>query len=153
MKREQPPASASAVPQFQLVTNGASLITQPPTQLPASASSPLPQQIHQATIASSVLPTPPASSTSVTQQAQQYPPGIKVPQSVEQQPAPIQQPIGGSQRPPSTAPAQQPPHPPSRPAGSGAFPGSLSDLVASFETVKQKGVSHLDSVWAKNPNG
>ncbi|KAG1773892.1 hypothetical protein EDD22DRAFT_857027 [Suillus occidentalis] len=139
-----PPTSASAVPQFQLVTNGASQITQPPTQLPASASSPLPQQIHQVAIASSALPTPLASSTSVIQQAQQYPPGIKVPQSVEQQPAPmqaVQQPIGGSQRPPSTAPAQQPPHPPSRSATSGTFPGSLSDLVASFETVKQKGSS------------
>lgn len=136
-----PPASASAVPQFQPVTNGASQINQPPTQLPASASSPLPQQIHQVTMAPSALPTPPASSTSVIQQAQQYPPGIKVPQSIEQQPAPIQavqQPIGGSQRPPSTAPAQQPQHPSSRPAASGTFPGSLSDLVASFETVKQK---------------
>ncbi|KAG2356977.1 Not1 N-terminal domain, CCR4-Not complex component-domain-containing protein [Suillus spraguei] len=136
-----PPASASAVPQFQPVTNGTSQINQPPTQLPASASSPLPQQIHQVTMAPSALPTPPASSTSVIQQAQQYPPGIKVPQSIEQQPAPIQavqQPIGGSQRPPSTAPAQQPQHPSSRPAASGTFPGSLSDLVASFETVKQK---------------
>ncbi|KAG0702306.1 Not1 N-terminal domain, CCR4-Not complex component-domain-containing protein [Suillus ampliporus] len=131
-----PSASVSAVPQFQLVTNGASQITQPPTQ---SGSSPLPQQIQQVT--PSTLPTPPASSMSVTQQAQQYPPGIKVLQSVEQQPTPIQaipQPIGGSQRPPSTAPIQQPPQPPSRPAASGAFPGSLSDLVASFETVKQK---------------
>ncbi|KAG1753723.1 Not1 N-terminal domain, CCR4-Not complex component-domain-containing protein [Suillus paluster] len=134
-----PPASVSTVPQFQLVTNGASQITQPLTQVPQSGSSPLPQQIQQVT--PSTLPTPPASSMSVTQQAQQYPPGIKVPQSVEQQPTPIQaipQPIGGSQRPPSTAPSQQPPHPPSRSAASGAFPGSLSDLVASFETVKQK---------------
>ncbi|OAX39037.1 hypothetical protein K503DRAFT_769864 [Rhizopogon vinicolor AM-OR11-026] len=136
-----PPPVPSEAPQFQLVTNGASQSIQPPTQVPPSGSSPLPQQIQQVAITPSALPTPSTSSTSVAQQAQQYPPGLKVPQSVEQQPSPIQavqQPIGASQRPPSTAPMQQPPHPPSRPATTGAFPGSLSDLVASFETVKQK---------------
>lgn len=65
----------------------------------------------------------------------QYPP------SVDQPPpgmigAPLQQAQLQGTRPPSAAAQQMLPQQQMRP---NAFPGSLSDLVTSFETVKQKG--------------
>lgn len=68
-----------------------------------------------------------------------FPPGVKVAQNDQQQ----QQPAIGNQRPPtSTQQQQQPQQPPqARPLTSSAFPGSLQDLVVSFENVKQKGMS------------
>jgi CCR4-NOT transcription complex subunit 3 len=51
---------------------------------------------------------------------------------------PQQQSIG-AQRPPSVNAQQLPPQLPQRSSMSSAFPGSLSDLVVSFESVKQKG--------------
>ncbi|THH00400.1 hypothetical protein EW026_g2125 [Hermanssonia centrifuga] len=126
----------------------------PPTQPEAS---PLSAQASQYPV-----PQPPAAGVSngsspvpPLQQSQllpQYPPGVKVPE----QPVPVmagapqqQQPQSQSVRPPSVAaqqmlPQQQPPRP-----VSSAFPGSLSDLVMSFETVKQKAphrMSNLDQV-------
>lgn len=74
-------------------------------------------------------PTPPSS------QALQFPPGAD-------QPPPgmigAPQQLQGGTRPPSAAaqqmlPQQQPKQ------GPNAFPGSLSDLVTSFENVKQRG--------------
>lgn len=88
------------------------------------------------------------------QQLPQYPPGVKVAtatpapdQSVPSGAAP-QGPSTSAQRPTSTAPSQVPPQlqQQSRPT---AFPGSLSDLVVSFENVKQKAphrMSNLDQV-------
>jgi len=77
-------------------------------------------------------PQPPAQT-----QPQQpiFPPGVKVPQAEQQQASQPPQNIG-SQRPTSTTQAV-PQHRSTVPA---AFPGSLSDLVVSFENVKQKGI-------------
>ena len=76
----------------------------------------------------------------------QFPPGVKVPPATAEQTV-IQPPSAAqSVRPPSAAPQQvmppqQQPQQPAQPRGSvsSAFPGSLSDLVMSFENVKQKG--------------
>ncbi|KAI6122771.1 Not1 N-terminal domain, CCR4-Not complex component-domain-containing protein [Pisolithus croceorrhizus] len=121
--------------QQQPLTNGSSQAGQTPVQQPQlGPPSPLPQQVHQSQ-------TPSVSTTNTTPSAiqpPQYPPGVRVPQSLEQQPT-LQSQQGqqapGMQRPPSAVPPHQ--QAPSRPSAS-AFPGSLSDLVASFETVKQK---------------
>ncbi|KAF7301558.1 hypothetical protein MIND_00721300 [Mycena indigotica] len=71
----------------------------------------------------------PAASSSQSQQPQ-FPPGVKVPQGEQSTVDGVSQP---SSRPLSAA---QPTPPRTNPS---AFPGSLSDLVVSFETVKQKG--------------
>jgi hypothetical protein len=69
-----------------------------------------PQQQQPQALGSS--PLPPAAQTQAQQP--QFPPGVKL----------------ETQRPPSAL---------QQPAQRNAFPGSLSDLVASFEAVKQKG--------------
>ncbi|KAI6033986.1 Not1 N-terminal domain, CCR4-Not complex component-domain-containing protein [Pisolithus microcarpus] len=118
--------------QQQLLMNGSSQVGQTPVRQPQLAPpSPLPQQVHQSQ-------SPGISTTNTTPSAiqpPQYPPGVRVPQSLEQQPSLQSQQAPGMQRPPSAVPSHQ--QAPSRPSAS-AFPGSLSDLVASFETVKQK---------------
>lgn len=76
-----------------------------------------------------------------------FPPGVKVPQSEQPgPPSPAVQPPQtiGAQRPPSTTQPQQG-HTP-RTTGPSAFPGSLSDLVVSFENVKQKGESWITNL-------
>lgn len=85
--------------------------------------SPLPQQLQQLT------QTP--KSPMPAQQAPVVPPGVKAEQ--QQSITAVTQQTVGSQRPSSTQQA-----PPSRSAVPAAFPGSLSDLVVSFENVKQK---------------
>ncbi|KAJ7228987.1 Not1 N-terminal domain, CCR4-Not complex component-domain-containing protein [Mycena pura] len=81
----------------------------------------------------------------LSQPVPQFPPGVKVPQSEQtgmSTVAPLDQPSVSAHRPPS---AQSVP-PRTNP---GAFPGSLSDLVVSFERVKQKAahrMSNLDQV-------
>ncbi|KIN95707.1 hypothetical protein M404DRAFT_301230 [Pisolithus tinctorius Marx 270] len=122
--------------QQQPLANGSSQVGQTPAvqQPQPAATSPLPQQVQQLLSPG----TPTTNSTPSAMQPPQYPPGVRVPQSLEQQPA-LQSQQGqqapGMQRPPSAVPSH--PQAPSRPSAS-AFPGSLSDLVASFETVKQK---------------
>ncbi|KAJ7638498.1 Not1 N-terminal domain, CCR4-Not complex component-domain-containing protein [Roridomyces roridus] len=75
----------------------------------------------------------------------QFPPGVKAPQNEQPvTPALPQQPAVVAQRPPSTSQPM-----PSQRATAGAFPGSLSDLVVSFESVKQKAavrMANLDQV-------
>ena len=70
-----------------------------------------------------------------------FPPGVKVSQ-VEQQSG-----AGTSETPQSFAPPQSSSTsqqvPPPRPSLPSTFPGSLSDLVVSFESVKQKGMTSL----------
>ena len=102
---------------------------------PSSGPSPLPQQLQQmANTSNSPLPT-------MAQAQPQFPPGVKAPQSEQTSATALTpshqqtQPIGG-QRPSSTSQqlsSQQ------RSSAPNAFPGSLSDLVVSFESVKQKG--------------
>ncbi|KAH9482474.1 General negative regulator of transcription subunit 3 [Psilocybe cubensis] len=129
---QQPPAQAQS--------NG-SQSQQPP---PTSGPSPLPQQLQQFTQRPK---SPPPVSVQVHQQPM-FPPGVKVPQAEQQPvggsvPTATQQNIG-AQRPSSAAqsvPLQQQRAP-------AAFPGSLSDLVVSFENVKQKALraNNLDQV-------
>lgn len=130
LRKQQVVSSDTQQPQ----ANGAAQVAQFTVPQPApTGPSPLPRQVQQPTTPG--LPTP--SSTSA--QPPQYPPGVKVLPSTEQQSATQEQPNAGMLRPPSVNHAQQAP---SRPATS-TFPGSLSDLVASFETVKQKGKSQV----------
>lgn len=106
-------------------------------QTPAtSGPSPLPQQLQQFT----QRPKSPQSAMSQAPiQTPMFPPGVKVPQAEQQQAAVGAASAQGQQsigtRPSSTS-QSVPLHRPNVPA---AFPGSLSDLVVSFENVKQKG--------------
>lgn len=110
--------------------NGATQVAQLTVPQPASTGpSPLPRQVQQPSTPG--LPAPSSTSS----QPPQYPPGVKALPSTEQQSATQEQPNAGMLRPPSVNHGQLAP---SRPATT-TFPGSLSDLVASFETVKQKG--------------
>ncbi|KAH0587107.1 hypothetical protein H2248_005924 [Termitomyces sp. 'cryptogamus'] len=100
-----------------------------------SGLSPLPQQIQQYSM-------PPPSSPPSSQTTQpQFPPGVKPPTGEQATHA-----AGGGQQPPLASkpvPQQQ------QRASSTAFPGSLSDLVVSFENVKQKAahrMTNLDQV-------
>ncbi|KAH7931259.1 hypothetical protein BV22DRAFT_1027491 [Leucogyrophana mollusca] len=155
MPRASSPSAtqALAADSQQRQTNGTAQTVQPPAQQlqpQSSAPSPLPQQVQQLSSTAPGLVSTSASSSSMPQQQPQYPPGVKVPQGTEQQAslqAPQQQPSIGSQRPPSAAPAQQQSaQGQSRSTPSSAFPGSLSDLVASFETVKQKATHRMTNL-------
>jgi CCR4-NOT transcription complex subunit 3 len=137
-----PPISAAQPPSVQQLLSEQPSIPHPngssqsATGLQApltSGPSPLPQQVQQYPLTS---PDPTTSATVPNPQQQpqpQFPPGVKVPQSEQGMLAP-QQTIG-TQRPPSTTSQQQQS---GRPTST--FPGSLSDLVVSFENVKQKGM-------------
>ncbi|KAG2013379.1 CCR4-NOT transcription complex [Coprinopsis cinerea AmutBmut pab1-1] len=125
---KQAPAS-----QPQVTSNEA---TQPPAasaapatpaqQPPTTGPSPLPQQLGTPVLSPGVKV---AEQQQVLQQ-QQQPPAQSFPS----------QPIGG-QRPPSAA---QVAPTSARPAS--AFPGSLSDLVVSFESVKQKAALRMNNM-------
>ncbi|KAJ7283459.1 Not1 N-terminal domain, CCR4-Not complex component-domain-containing protein [Mycena rebaudengoi] len=84
--------------------------------------------------------------SSLPQQVPQFPPGVKVPQNEQagmSMLAAPQQPSIGAQRPLSASQSV-----PQR-STAAAFPGSLSDLVVSFESVKQKAalrMTNLDQV-------
>ncbi|PCH41617.1 hypothetical protein WOLCODRAFT_143676 [Wolfiporia cocos MD-104 SS10] len=164
----QPPAAEPQPPHTHV--NGSSQQSATPGSAPTlPGHSPLPQQVQPSAASTLSLPTaqaqeaapsPMIPSSQSQQQAQaqvpQYPPGVKsaaASTAVEQQPivppgvAP-QPPSAGVQRPTSTAPAQMLPQAQQQPRSS-AFPGSLSDLVVSFENVKQKAphrMSNLDQV-------
>ncbi|KAI0334815.1 hypothetical protein GY45DRAFT_1343178 [Cubamyces sp. BRFM 1775] len=120
---QQAPAGLSPLPQEARVFPGASPSANPP------AASPMPQQQQP-------------------QQVPQFPPGVAL-SSADQ--TKLAQAAPGSARPPSAAPSQLPPGSqlPQQQARPNAFPGSLSDLVMSFENVKQKAphrMSNLDQV-------
>lgn len=104
-----------APPPSQSQTNGA-------LQASALNPSPLPQQLQQY----SGVPAP-SSPAPQSAQAPQFPPGVKV--AVNEQSLLVPQQNVPTARPPSVA--QQAPR---------AVPGSLSDLVVSFENAKQKGL-------------
>ncbi|KAF4600713.1 protein ral negative regulator of transcription subunit 5 [Pleurotus pulmonarius] len=118
--------------------------------VPSSTAPPPPEQAQytQTLAAPPNLSDVPSPSPSAAQ-AMQFPPGVKIPQgpeqaSTSQMPAQQQPPVA-SARPPSTSQSQPPP----RSSTASAFPGSLSDLVTSFEGVKQKAamrMSNLDQV-------
>ncbi|KAG8218806.1 Not1 N-terminal domain, CCR4-Not complex component-domain-containing protein [Butyriboletus roseoflavus] len=138
-----PRAASPAVPQVvssdaqQPQANGAAQAAQFTVPQPApTGPSPLPRQVQQPSTPG--LPAPSSTSS----QPPQYPPGVKVPLSTEQQSTTQEQPNAGMLRPPSVNHAQQAP---ARPAAT-TFPGSLSDLVASFETVKQKAPHRMNNL-------
>lgn len=113
-------ASGTDQPQQQVSND-----SQPALSQTAPGLSPLPQQVQQ--IPSTTRAKSPPQSVTPGQPI--FPPGVKVAQGEQQQ-----QPAIGYQRPLSSAPQQQ-----TRSSASSAFPGSLQDLVVSFENVKQKG--------------
>jgi len=120
----------SQTPPVQPQVNGSTQLPAPTTQVPSQGHSPLPQQVQQPSNANSNLPV----SMSTSQGQPQFPPGVK-----------LQNPPG-SARPPSVVQntAVQP-----QTQRTTSLPGSISDLVASFEGVKQKAVhrmSNLDQV-------
>ncbi|KAJ7047705.1 Not1 N-terminal domain, CCR4-Not complex component-domain-containing protein [Mycena alexandri] len=152
--QESSPALSDGVPSS---LGGPAATSSPPRVLARkdSISSP-PRAASQSPSVSQLLdPSPPllngnsqpqqaAPSTVPQQPVPQFPPGVKVPQS-EQAGMSIlsapQQPSIGAQRPPSQPVPQR--------TTAGAFPGSLSDLVVSFESVKQKAalrMANLDQV-------
>ncbi|KAG6885123.1 hypothetical protein C0993_005701 [Termitomyces sp. T159_Od127] len=93
-----------------------------------SGLSPLPQQVQQFSM-------PPPSSPLPSQTSQpQFPPGVKPPTS-EQAIHVVQPPLA-----PKQVTQQQ------QRASSTAFPGSLSDLVVSFENVKQKAANRMTNL-------
>ncbi|KAF8075991.1 Not1 N-terminal domain, CCR4-Not complex component-domain-containing protein [Lyophyllum atratum] len=134
------PIHAAESPQPAHATTSVSLQVQQ-TSTPAGLS-PLPQQLQQYTMsASASSPLPPQ-----VQALPQFPPGVKAPQGEQTGAASLapQRAIGG-QRPPSAAKEVPPP----QRAAQTAFPGSLSDLIVSFEDVKQKAahrMTNLDQV-------
>ncbi|KAF8558818.1 hypothetical protein OG21DRAFT_1432475 [Imleria badia] len=137
-----PRAASPPVPQVvssdtqQPQANGAAQVAQFSVPQPApSGPSPLPRQVQQPSTPG--LPAPPGTSS----QPPQYPPGVKVPPSTEQPSTSQEQPSAGMLRPPSANLQQAP----GRPATT-TFPGSLSDLVASFETVKQKAPHRMNNL-------
>ncbi|RPD74472.1 hypothetical protein L226DRAFT_545927 [Lentinus tigrinus ALCF2SS1-7] len=121
-------------------TNGISTASAATVQSPPTPS-PLPQQAQ-------ALPAAPGASAGTSpmpppaqQQQPQFPPGVPL-----NEPSKLVQGAVGA-RPPSAA-ASQLPAPPQQQRPN-AFPGSLSDLVMSFESVKQKAphrMSNLDQV-------
>ncbi|KAM6495663.1 Not1 N-terminal domain, CCR4-Not complex component domain containing protein [Amanita muscaria] len=124
--------------QTHLQLNGSSQSL--PAQSPSDPS-PLPQQLQQYPIATQAGDN--ISLSSSTQQAPQFPPGVKVSPleqgfSTSLAPQQPQAAIGG-QRPPSTTQQGQQQR-------STAFPGSLSDLVISFESVKQKATMRMNNL-------
>ncbi|TFK43288.1 Not1 N-terminal domain, CCR4-Not complex component-domain-containing protein [Crucibulum laeve] len=132
----------SQQPQTQPPVNGGSQPSLQAQTLPApSRPSPLPQQLQQYAMNSNALKSPLPNAS----QQPLFPPGVKVPQN-EQIAASSSQTLHqpqtiGAQRPPS---AVQPTT--SHQRAGGAFPGSLSDLVASFEHVKQKAALRMNNL-------
>ncbi|KAF9481976.1 hypothetical protein BDN70DRAFT_875595 [Pholiota conissans] len=139
---QPPPTEVSQQPAAQPpATTGAPQVAQVQQQtLPTPGPSPLPQQVQYAPVPSK---SPMPLSGGALQQQQQAQAQAQVPQQQPQVvPTPGPQQNIGAQRPGSTT------QPPPRSAAPAAFPGSLSDLVVSFENVKQKAMraNNLDTV-------
>ncbi|KAF9782587.1 Not1 N-terminal domain, CCR4-Not complex component-domain-containing protein [Thelephora terrestris] len=120
----------SQTPPVQPQVNGSTQLPAPTSQGPPHGHSPLPQQVQQPVNANLNMSAPMPTS----QSQPQFPPGVK-----------LQNPPG-SARPPSVV-QNAPVQPQTQRATT--LPGSISDLVASFEGVKQKAVhrmSNLDQV-------
>lgn len=127
------------LPQTQPQANGSQSVQSQEQAPPAPGPSPLPQQLQQFTIdaaprSKSPLPAPQQTQ----QQPPMFPPGVKVSQA-EQQPGAGTSETAQSFAPPQSSSTSQQ-APPPRSILPSTFPGSLSDLVVSFESVKQKGM-------------
>lgn len=124
------PLNGSSSPSTQVIGQ------QPPA--PAGLS-PLPQEGRTYPAASpSVNPLAVSPMPAPAQQVPQFPPGVALGPADQTK---LAQAAPGSARPPSAAASQLPPGAqlPQQQQRQNAFPGSLSDLVMSFESVKQKG--------------
>ncbi|KAI0829400.1 Not1 N-terminal domain, CCR4-Not complex component-domain-containing protein [Trametes gibbosa] len=131
--------------------NGGASQTAQTAAVPAGLS-PLPQEDRAYPTASPVvnsLAVSPMPTPAQQQPLPQFPPGVALTSADQAKPA---QAAPGSARPPSAAASQLPPGsqlPQPQQQRQHAFPGSLSDLVMSFESVKQKAphrMSNLDQV-------
>jgi len=126
---------AQQLPQAQRQANGSQSVQSQEQAPPVSVPSPLPQQLQQYTMGAAARSKSPLPAPQQTQQPPMFPPGVKVTQAEQQSGT------GTSQTPQNFAPlpsSQQVPQ--QRPSLPSTFPGSLSDLVVSFENVKQKGM-------------
>jgi CCR4-NOT transcription complex subunit 3 len=132
---------AQQLPQAQPQANGSQSVQSQDQAPSAPGPSPLPQQLQQYTDAAPRSKSPLPAPQQIQQQPPMFPPGVKVSQ-VEQQSG-----AGTSETPQSFVPPQSSSTsqqvPPPRPSLPSTFPGSLSDLVVSFESVKQKGMTFL----------
>ncbi|KII95909.1 hypothetical protein PLICRDRAFT_170509 [Plicaturopsis crispa FD-325 SS-3] len=109
-----------------------------------SQSSSLPQQVQQHPQAPPGVSNTASTSSSpvAAPQQPQFPPGVKVP-AIDQHGSALhvpQQSIGAQRPTSATSQHLQPPR------STSAFPGSLSDLVVSFENVKQKAAHRMASL-------
>ncbi|CAL1702167.1 unnamed protein product [Somion occarium] len=148
-----PPPTSSVFPETQpsapqQAANGLSQASQVST---LQGGSPTTQETSTQAAARSALSGPQAPGTSPMPQPQQallqFPPGVKVPASEQVHPTVIgQQPQPQGARPPSAAPSQGLSQQQQRPTAPTAFPGSLSDLVMSFENVKQKAPHRMSNL-------
>ncbi|KAF8803762.1 hypothetical protein BYT27DRAFT_7195102 [Phlegmacium glaucopus] len=132
------------LPQAQPQANGSQSVQPQEQAPPVSGPSPLPQQLQQYTMGAVARTKSPLPAPQQTQQPPMFPPGVKVPQAEQQSGG-----TGTSQTSQNFAPppsSQQVPQ--QRPSLPSTFPGSLSDLVVSFESVKQKALRahNLDQV-------
>ncbi|OSC96736.1 hypothetical protein PYCCODRAFT_1481797 [Trametes coccinea BRFM310] len=141
--------------------NGSSQATPGQQTAAPTGLSPRPQEARAfpgaspSAVAPSASPMPQAAQQQPQQQVPQFPPGVAL-TSADQTKLPQAAP--GSARPPSAAASQLPPgsqlpqqqqQQQQQQPRQNAFPGSLSDLVMSFENVKQKAphrMSNLDQV-------
>jgi CCR4-NOT transcription complex subunit 3 len=161
--------AAAAEPQAPPQANGGAQTT------PSAPSGPPPPLPLQQQMPSYTPQPPPPATATVAQPQPQFPPGVKVeqpsqqvqqqqqPQQQQAQPQPQSQPPQlqlqqpPSQAPQAAAPAAQPATGAQRPLAAeqqirpAAFPGSLSDLVMSFETVKQKGAPDGGRIFLPPP--
>lgn len=138
-----PDSQATAVSPLNGSSSPSTQVTgqQPPAPVGLS---PLPQEGRTYPAASpSVNPLAVSPMPAPALQAPQFPPGVALSPADQTK---LAQAAPGSARPPSAAASQLPPGAQlPQQQRQNAFPGSLSDLVMSFESVKQKGVCFRDS--------
>lgn len=125
-------------PQPEPQANGSQSVQSQEQALPVPGPLPLPQQLQQYSIgAAARSKSPLPAQQQIQQQPPMFPPGVKAPQVEQQLGTGTSQTPQNFAPPPSSSTSQQAPQ--QRPSLPSAFPGSLSDLVVSFESVKQKG--------------
>ncbi|KAI0734959.1 Not1 N-terminal domain, CCR4-Not complex component-domain-containing protein [Fomitopsis betulina] len=143
----QSPTEAQVPP--QLFANGASPAVPSTIQQSSAGHSPMPHAAQTYSGSSAPAQSSGCSPLPSQHQLPHYPPGVKAPGAglVADSEHGVPPSVAlNTQRPTSTVPPQPQQAPQVRP---NAFPGSLSDLVASFESVKQKAphrMSNLDQV-------
>ncbi|PFH52582.1 hypothetical protein AMATHDRAFT_74064 [Amanita thiersii Skay4041] len=133
-----------AIETSQPQINGNSQPVAVPPRSP-SGPSPLPQQVQQYSTNPPTGANSPLPGSSQDPQQPQFPPGVRVSQLDQAgqsslAPQQSQSTIGGQASQPTLQQQSQPQQ------RSAAFPGSLSDLVVSFESVKQKAAMRMNNL-------